>query len=189
MRKIGYFITLLLITSNVRAINHNIFGEAPKGAKLTISNGFLNVNGTSFKESWKINPFLSAVGGKFVTQKLFHKVHTFNELGIHVYEYRNQQEANEVQISFVKQKPKYAPKTSFNGSFKIEKLPITRKTNILKVIKSLPDYHFTKGSSGNFYRGEYKGVYVYLNYADESFRTLDFVSFGVTGKNIKIGQD
>jgi hypothetical protein len=48
-------------------------------------------------------------------------------------------------------------------------------------MKTLPSYKFTKSTSTNSYRGEYKGVYVYLNYSDDLL--LDFISFGMTGRN------
>ena len=57
-------------------------------------------------------------------------------------------------------------------SFKIEKVAFTRKTNIQKVIKALPTYKFIKSGQGNYYRGEFKGVYIYLNYSDNSFKLL-----------------
>jgi hypothetical protein len=107
-------------------------------------------------------------------------VYTFDELGIHVYEYPKMEEANEVQVSFVKQKMKFAPEKNFQGSFKIEKMTITRKTPIQKVMKTLPGYKFTKSGKGNSYRGEYKGVYIYLNYSFDS--QIDFISFGMTGR-------
>jgi hypothetical protein len=178
-----FIITALLLmvsTKTVEAKKFNLF-EAPKGTRFTISNGLLNVNGTSFNKPWKINPFLTAVGGKYSTKHLFHKVHTFDDLGVHVYEYQQKEEANEVQVSFVKQKMKFAPKNNFQGSFKLEKMLITRKTSIEKVMKGLPDYKFTKGSSTNSYRGEYKGVYIYLNYSDD--KLIDFISFGMTGRS------
>ena len=168
---------LLLLNCQVEAGNPF---ENPKAPKFMISNGQLNINGTQFKQPWKINPFLTAVGGKYVTKNLFHKVYTFDELGIHIYEYPQKEEANEIQVSFVKQKMKFAPKNNFQGSFKIEKVAITRKTGIQKIMKSLPDYKFTKSPEGNSYRGEYKGVYIYLNYSTESL--LDFISFGMTGR-------
>jgi hypothetical protein len=167
---------LLLVTAKTaEARKFNLF-EAPKGTRFIITSGSLNVNGTRFNKPWKINPFLTAVGGKYSTKLLFHKVHTFDDLGVHVYEYQNREEANEVQVSFVKQKMKFAPKSNFQGSFKLEKMLITRKTSIEKVMKTLPSYNFTKSSSNNSYRGEYKGVYVYLNYSEE--KLIDFISFG-----------
>ncbi len=170
---------LLVLTKKAEARN---LWEGNQGPKFTITSGSLHVNGSKFGQPWKINPFLTAVGGKYVTKHLFHKVYTFDDLGIHVYEYPKREEANEIQVSFIRQNLKFAPKTNFNGVFKIEKTPITRKTSIQKVIKSLPVYNFTKGLKGNFYRGEYKGVYVYLNYSDNSFKFLDFISFGMSGK-------
>ncbi len=170
---------LFLLTKNVEAYN---FWESGTEPKLTISSGILNINGTSFDQPWKINPFLSALGGKYVTKKLYHKVYTFDEIGVHIYEYPKKEEANEVQISFVKQKMKFAPKSNFKGSFKIEKVSIGRKTTIQKVMKSLPSYHFTKSDQGNYYRGEFKGVYIYLNYSDDTFKLLDFISFGMTSR-------
>ena len=182
MRKTTIIIAsvLLLLTKNVNARS---LWDANKSSKFTISSGSLNINGTSFDKPWKINPFLSAIGGKYVIKNLFHKVYTFDDFGVHIYEYPQKEEANEVQISFVNQKLKFAPKNNFRGSFKIEKISITRKTNMLKVIKALPDYKFVKGNQGNFYRGEFKGVYIYLNYSDNSFELLDFISFGMTGRN------
>jgi hypothetical protein len=173
-------IVFLLLFSSKEADAHGLF-EAPKGTKFIIANGSLNVNGTYFNQPWKINPFLTAVGGKYLTKNLFHKVYTFDELGVHVYEYPKKEEANEVQLSFVKQKMKFAPKSNFQGSFKIETMTITRKTSIHKVLKTLPDYKFTKSSSSNSYRGEYKGVYIYLNYSKDSL--IDFISFGMSEKD------
>jgi hypothetical protein len=173
-------VLLLISTRTAEARKFNLF-EAPKGTRFIISNGGLNVNGTNFHQPWKINPFLTAVGGKYITKNLFHTVYTFDELGVHVYEYPKREEANEVQVSFVKQKMKFAPKNNFQGSFKLEKMVITRKTPIEKVMKTLPSYKFTKSTSTNSYRGEYKGVYVYLNYSDDLL--LDFISFGMTGRN------
>ena len=169
---------LFFITKNAEARS---LWEFNTGPKFTITSGTLNINGTKFAQPWKINSFLTAVGGEYITQNLFNNVYTFNELGVHVYEHPKQEVANEVQVSFVKQKLKFAPKNNFQGIFKIEKVAITRKTNIQKVIKSLPSYKFTRGDEGNFYRGEYKGVYVYLNYSDNSFKLVDFISFGMAG--------
>lgn len=171
---------LLVFAKTAEAKKFNLF-EAPKGTRFVITNGALNVNGTTFSKPWKINPFLTALGGKYSTKHLFHKVHTFDDLGVHVYEYQRNEEANEIQVSFVKQKMNFAPKSNFQGSFKLEKMFITRKTSIEKVMKSLPDYKFTKSSSTNSYRGEYKGVYIYLNYSDE--KLIDFISFGMTNRD------
>lgn len=173
-----YILFFLLIgISNVEAIH---LLETPKTPKLSIISGSLNINGMSFNQPWKINPFLTAVGGKYKTKKLFHKVYTFDDLGIHVYEYPKLEEANEIQVSFVKQKMKFAPEKTFQGSFRIEKMTITRKTPIQKVIKGLPGYKFTKSNSSNSYRGEYKGVYIYLNYSLDY--QIDFISFGMAGR-------
>lgn len=169
---------LFFLTKNAEARG---LWEFNAGPKFTISAGTLNINGTKFAQPWKINSFLTAVGGEYITKNLFHKVYTFDDLGVHVYEYPKKEQANEVQVSFVKQKLKFAPNNNFQGIFKIEKVAITRKTNIQKVIKSLPSYKFTKGGQGNFYRGEYKGVYIYLNYSDNSFKLVDFISFGMSG--------
>lgn len=155
-----------------------ILHDGLQNPKFIISNGSLQVNNAKFGAPWKINPFLKAVGGNYSTKKLFHKVHTFNDKGIHVYEYIHFEEANEVQLSFVRQNLQFAPKSTFSGTFKIESTAITRKTSIQNVIKSLPDYHFTKGDQGNFFRGEHKGIYIYLNYSDKSFKIIDFISFG-----------
>ncbi len=184
MLRSSYIIIALLLlvsTQTAEAKKFSLF-EAPKGTRFVISNGSLNVNGTSFNKPWKINPFLTAMGGKYSMKHLFHKVYTFDDLGVHVYEYPKNEQANEIQVSFVKQKMKFAPKNNFQGSFKLEKMTITRKTPIDKVIKTLPGYNFTKNnSSTNSYRGEYKGVYVYLNYSND--KQLDFISFGMTEKN------
>lgn len=183
LRSSYIIITLLLLvsTQTAEAKKFNLF-EAPKGTRIAIANGNLNVNGTSFAKPWKINPFLTAMGGKYSVKHLFHKVYTFDDLGVHIYEYPKNEQANEIQVSFVKQKMKFAPKTGFQGSFKLEKMVITRKTPIDKVIKSLPGYKFTRnGVNTNSYRGEYKGVYVYLNYSDD--KLIDFISFGMSDKN------
>jgi|GEM_PF-3129450 len=176
IKSITMFFFLLVAAKNVDA---RLF-ENPKAPRFTIVSGSLNVNGTAFNQPWKINPFLTAMGSKYSTKNLFHKVYTFNDLGVHVYEYQKKQEANEVQISFIKQKMKYAPQMSFLGSFKIEKMLITRKTTIQKVQKQLPAYNFIKSGLGNSYRGEYKGVYIYLNYSKDS--QIDFISFGMAGR-------
>jgi len=184
MLKSRYIIIALLLLTSIQtaeAKKFNLF-EAPKGTRFAIVNGNLNVNGTSFAKPWKINPFLTAMGGKYSMKHLFHKVYTFDDLGVHIYEYQKNEQANEVQVSFVKQKMKFAPKNSFQGSFKLEKMVINRKTSIDKIIKTLPGYNFTKNNGAtNSYRGEYKGVYVYLNYSNE--KLLDFISFGMSDKN------
>lgn len=180
MLRIKIISTALFLLLSIKGVEARNLFDAPRGTKFTISNGALNVNGTKFNQPWKINPFLTALGSKYVTKNLFHKVYTFDEIGVHVYEYPKNKEANEIQVSFVKQKMKFAPKNSFQGSFKIEKMTITRKTTIQKVQKSLPTYNFTKSSSGNSYRGEYKGVYIYLNYSSDS--QIDFISFGMTDR-------
>lgn len=182
MRKLTIIASISLLFILTQKVEARTLWESGTGPKFTISSGTLNINGTRFSQSWKINPFLTALGGKYSTKNLFHKVYTFDDLGVHIYENAKKEEANEVQVSFIKQKLKFAPKTNFQGIFKIEKVSITRKTNIQKVIKSLPTYNFTKGGSGNFYRGEFKGVYIYLNYSDNSFKLVDFISFGITAK-------
>jgi len=180
MLKIKLLSLVCFITITASAVHARTFNELSKGPRFSITNGALDVNGTMFNKPWKINPFLTAVGGKYSTKHLFHKVYTFNDVGIHVYEYQQGSIANEVQLSFVKQKMNFAPKLNFNGSFKIEKMVITRKTDISKVQKSLPNYNFVS-SGANSYRGEYKGVYIYLNYSKD--RLIDFISFGTVGVN------
>lgn len=160
-------------------VEARLLNDGLQNPRFIITKGSLQVNNTKFETAWKINPFLKAVGGNYSTKKLFHKVHTFNDKGIHVYQHIKVDEANEVQVSFTRQHLEFAPKSTFNGTFKIESLTIGRKTAIQKIIRWLPDYNFTKGSPGNFYRGEYKGIYVYLNYSDESYRFIDFISFGI----------
>jgi hypothetical protein len=180
MLKIKIISAALFLLLSIRGVNAKTYSEAPNAPKFAISNGALNVNGTKFNQPWKINPFLTALGGKYVTKNLFHKVYTFDAMGVHVYEYQKKEEANEIQLSFIRQKMNFAPKYNFSGSFKIEKMTITRKTTIEKIRKSLPTYNFTKSNTGNSYRGEYKGVYIYLNYSTDSL--IDFVSFGMIGR-------
>jgi hypothetical protein len=180
MLKIKIISAVFLLLLSTGGVDANMYYEAPSAPKFAISNGALNVNGTKFNQPWKINPFLTALGGKYVTKNLFHKVYTFDAIGVHVYEYQKKEEANEIQLSFTRQKMNFAPKNNFSGSFKIEKMTITRKTTIEKIQKSLPTYNFTKSHSGNSYRGEYKGVYIYLNYSTDA--QIDFISFGMSGR-------
>jgi len=162
--------TLFILAIVVSIISVSAQDAQPK---LQVKSGDIIINNTKIKRPWSFNEFTSTkVLGKASREEIGggNDLFTYDNQGILLYRASNKNimAFNVYYGKDVDEYHDFNPSGYYKGKIMVEKFAITATTTIAQVKKALPQYNFEM-SLIDAYRGEYKGLYIYLRYnADET---------------------
>jgi len=151
--------------------------DKAKALKISVSKGELKINKVKFSFPWTYEMFEKALGKSDRIYKGSNDIHTYDEKGIILYQKPGTPTVSDFNIYFnLKENYKFTPQSIFSGEFYIEGVRVDQNLSLEELKKKLPQYNFKESLIGS-YKGEYKGVYFYIDY-NESQTEIIYISCG-----------
>ncbi len=174
MKKLSYALALFVL----------LFANAKINAQtdIEITAGNVKINGVDIKFPWTFASITnSKVLGKEDRSDLGggNDIFTYDSKGIILYRPPSSNNVSDFNIYYGKDPNdnySFNPTGLYKGSFKVEGFSIMANTSLARVQTGLSNYAFVKSSIGA-YRGEYKGLYIYLQY-DDTEKNIYWISVG-----------
>jgi len=159
---------------------------AVQPVNISVKSGKVKLNKVTFTAGWRAKPVLAALAAVKDNDRLrpgFNITHTYDELGLVLFESRRDEKAtdtlSEIQlyISQPKDSNSVMPKGLFKGVLQIEKLVINSNLNIDDIKNGLEGYKETDSYMENNHRLAKSGIYIYFQYNTTNDRLIK-VSIG-----------
>jgi len=173
-KKLSLQLTAIVLVASILA-----FTPPKSKNSIKVSKGELLISKVKFDFPWQVKTFQKALGKADRVDPGGNDIHTYDATGIILYEKSGSGRVTDFNIYFEKDPDEnynFLPKEFFKGSFEIEGFKVDKNTSLEKLKKALPDYKFVKSIIGAW-RGEYKGLYIYVQY-DKSESKIYWVSVG-----------
>ncbi len=144
--------------------------------KLQIKGGNITINKEKIKVPWSFAQYTStkALGINYRSELGGgNDIFSYDNTGIMLYRASNKN-VMAFNVYFGKDEDEwhdFNPTGYFKGKIMVEKFAISENTTIDQVKKALPQYKFEM-SLIEAYRGEYKGLYIYLRYNKDETKIL-----------------
>jgi hypothetical protein len=161
-----------------------ILNAASAQTNMEIKGGELKINGTKIQYPWTTAaltqsktlgaPDRSDLGGS-------NDIFTYDTKGVMLYQTPNTTEVSAMNIYYGFDENNhydFTPGGMYKGIFKVDGFLIKANTSLAEVKAKLPKYGFSKSVIGA-YRGEYKNLYIYLQY-DDAEKNIYWISIGKT---------
>jgi hypothetical protein len=128
---------LLAIICALLPILHGL--SAADGARIEITKSGLRINDQDLVKSSKLSEYVAALGKPSRSTSLQNVIHTYDELGISLYQPLGSEEIISIALDFVQQSYAFSPKSPFRGTMTIGGTEVDGKTIVpdLKKIQEL----------------------------------------------------
>jgi len=169
---ISLLLSVFLVSNQASAVNTKYVEEA---VTVDLTDGVVTMNGKELSPPMTIGEYESCLGAADKVFNLANTIHTYHTKGIILYQTPNKEEVLAFTIFFGKEKYKFMPKKLFSGKLTINDVLITSDMQEKEFTKLLPLYEFEE--KYGYKRGEYMGMYVYVNYDRDKGR-LQSINIG-----------
>lgn len=175
VKKIAPIITAVLFAAAFMAAS-----PEPSKIKVTISAGKFSIDKAKVagNQDWKIAPFREALGSAREKDG-FNKTHTYDNLGIVLFERTNNKNASgdliEVQIHFPgSEASTVSPSGHFKGTVNFNGLKLNESTAITpaKLRKKLKGWNESEAYISHNFRFTKNGIYVYAQFNEDETRIV-----------------
>lgn len=156
---------LLLLSLFVSAAT---FGQSGELKFKLDKNGFA-LNGKKIPAGWSIETFTSIIGSDARSRDGHNRTHSYDRSGVVLFEPKKEDEysgrVSELQIYFRNIDPnEVSPKNVFTGSFKIDKLSLSKDVDLATVRKELKGFEESESYLGNSVRLARGDYYFYFHF-------------------------
>ncbi|MFC2114180.1 hypothetical protein ACFLRI_02410 [Bacteroidota bacterium] len=165
IRKNHFFLVGLLFSFTVLLCSYSP-PPAKNKVSVEISMGKITINKLAIQYPWAHTFFKIALGNENRIEPGVNDIYTYDKLGIILYKKSGSEYISDFNIYMgvdPDEDSEFIPTGLFKGKLLIEDISITASTSLNDIKKLLLDYKFHKSSLGA-YRGEYKGLYIYVQF-------------------------
>lgn len=157
----------------------SVFTTLNAATTITLNSGTLKVNTKTLSTPWTFAQFKNALGKSDRVFDGYNTIHTYDDKGIILYQTPDTETVSAFNAYYGKENHDFSPSGRYDGSIKIENTEITKYMTISAIKRKLPKYNFVESYASTIFRGEYKGVYVFVQYND-AIDEITYVNFGFT---------